>query len=110
MAKKGVCLARCTGELHPDPSGGIRLYSEVLGLLLSGERSSYLEAILASPLVFAQKKLKYCFRCGMIDTSQIGYSQSASLLAHNLIAAITAFQWESALPLKQGSPNPPLSP
>ena len=42
--------------------------------------------------------------------SQIGYSQSASLLAHNLIAAIAAFPWESALPRKQGSPNPPLSP
>ena len=42
--------------------------------------------------------------------SQIGYSQSDLLLAHNLIAAIAAFQWESALPLKQGSPNPPLSP
>ena len=39
---------------------------------------------------------------------QIGYSQSASLLAHNLIATIATFQWESALPLKQGSP--PLSP
>ncbi|MCX4270448.1 MAG: hypothetical protein OSJ62_17615, partial [Lachnospiraceae bacterium] len=38
------------------------------------------------------------------------YSQSASLLAHNLITAIAAFQWESALPLKQGSPSPPLSP
>ena len=36
--------------------------------------------------------------------SQIGYSQSASLLAHNLIAAIAAFPWESALPRKQGSP------
>ena len=44
------------------------------------------------------------------EISQIGYSQSASLLAPNLIAAIAAFQWESALPLKQGSPNPPLSP
>ena len=42
--------------------------------------------------------------------SQIGYSQSASLLAHNLIAAIAAFPWESALPRKQGSPTPPLSP
>ncbi len=41
--------------------------------------------------------------------SQIGYSQSASLLAHNLIAAIAAFPWESALPREQGSPNPPLS-
>ena len=39
-----------------------------------------------------------------------GYSQSALLLAHNLIAAIAAFQWESVLPLKQGSPNPSLSP
>ena len=38
-------------------------------------------------------------------TSQIGYSQSASLLAHNLIAAIAAFPWESALPRKQGSPT-----
>ena len=36
---------------------------------------------------------------------QIGYSQSASLLAHNLIAAIAAFPWESTLPRKQGSPT-----
>ncbi len=39
MAKKGVCLARCTGELHPGPSGWIHLHSEVLELLLSGERN-----------------------------------------------------------------------
>ena len=44
------------------------------------------------------------------NTGQIGYSQSALLLAHNLIATIAAFQWESALPLKQGTPNPSLSP
>ncbi len=42
--------------------------------------------------------------------SQIGYSQSVLLFAHNLIAAIAAFQWESALLLKQGNPNPSLSP
>ncbi len=33
MAKKGVCLARCTGELHPVPSGKIHQNSEVLELL-----------------------------------------------------------------------------
>ena len=37
-----------------------------------------------------------------------GYSQSASLLAYNLIAAIAAFQRELVLPLKQVSPYPPL--
>ena len=42
MAKKGVCLARCTGELHPGPSGWIRLDAEVLELLLFGERNSVL--------------------------------------------------------------------
>jgi hypothetical protein len=30
------------------------------------------------------------------------------LLAHNLIAVITAFQWELVLPLKQASPHPHL--
>ena len=43
--------------------------------------------------------------CISVKHSQIGYSQSASLLAHNLIAAIAAFPWESALPRKQGSPT-----
>ena len=53
----------------------------------------------------------FCPSGNPVKTSrQIGYSQSASLLAHNLIAAIAAFPWESALPRKQGSPNPPLSP
>ncbi len=42
MAKKGVCLARCTGELHPGPSGWIDVNPEVLELLLSGERNSVL--------------------------------------------------------------------
>lgn len=37
--------------------------------------------------------------------NQIGYLQSASLLTHNLIATIAAFQWEFVLPLKQGSPT-----
>ncbi len=37
-----------------------------------------------------------------------GYSQSATLLAHNLIATIVAFQWEYKLPLKQASPHPHL--
>ncbi|MCX4269483.1 MAG: hypothetical protein OSJ62_12610, partial [Lachnospiraceae bacterium] len=36
----GVCLARCTGELHPGPSGWIHLYSEILEFLLFGERNS----------------------------------------------------------------------
>lgn len=40
--------------------------------------------------------------------SQIGYSQFALLLVRNLIAVIAAFQWESVLPLKQESPNPPV--
>ncbi len=40
MPEKGVCLARSTGELHPGPSGWIYLDSEVLELLLFGERSS----------------------------------------------------------------------
>ena len=40
MPEKGVCLARCTGELHPAPSGRVYVYSEVLELLLSGERNS----------------------------------------------------------------------
>ncbi len=31
--KKGVCLARCTGELHPGPSGWIYRNSEVLEVL-----------------------------------------------------------------------------
>ncbi len=33
MPEKGVCLARCTGELHPGPSGWRYLNSEVLELL-----------------------------------------------------------------------------
>ena len=40
MPEKGVCLARCTGELHPDPFGRMYLDSEVLELLLFGERNS----------------------------------------------------------------------
>ncbi|MCX4269995.1 MAG: hypothetical protein OSJ62_15235, partial [Lachnospiraceae bacterium] len=39
---KGVCLARCTGELHPDPSGWMCVNAEVLELLLFGERNSLL--------------------------------------------------------------------
>ncbi len=31
--KKGVCLARCTGELHPGPSGWIQVNSEALDIL-----------------------------------------------------------------------------
>ena len=34
VPEKGVCLARCTGELHPSPSGWIYLNSEVLELLV----------------------------------------------------------------------------
>ena len=34
MSEKGVCLARCTGELHPDPSGWVYLNSEVLEFLI----------------------------------------------------------------------------
>ncbi len=33
MAKKGVCLARCTGELHPGPSGWIQVNAEALDFL-----------------------------------------------------------------------------
>ena len=33
MAKKGVCLARCTGELHPGPSGWLHENAEALDLL-----------------------------------------------------------------------------
>ncbi len=40
MPEKGVCLARCTGELHPGPSGWINVNPEVLELLLSGKRNS----------------------------------------------------------------------
>ncbi len=40
MPEKGVCLARCTGELHPGPSGWIYVNSEALDFLLSGERNS----------------------------------------------------------------------
>ena len=40
MTEKGVCLARCTGEFHPGPSGGVYVNSEVLELLLFGERNS----------------------------------------------------------------------
>ncbi len=54
MAKKGVCLARCTGELHPDPPSRIRLYSEVLELLLSGERNSM-------PLMYSGVLFGNCF-------------------------------------------------
>ncbi len=68
----------------------------------SSPLDSYFVSATASHYDWAIKKLK--------AHSQIGYSQSASLLAHNLIAAIAAFPWESALPRKQGSPNPPLSP
>ena len=34
MAKKGVCLARCTGELHPGPSGWMHIDPEALDFLL----------------------------------------------------------------------------
>ena len=33
MAKKGVCLARYTGELHPGPSGWMHADSEALDVL-----------------------------------------------------------------------------
>ena len=48
MAKKGVCLASCRGELHPGPSGWIHLPSEALDFL-TFQRAEQPEGI-ASPL------------------------------------------------------------
>ena len=39
MPEKGTCLASCRGELRAVPSGGMHRNSEVLELLLFGERN-----------------------------------------------------------------------
>ncbi len=63
MAKKGVCLARCTGELHPGPSGWMHVSSEVLELLTSRRAEQRAPDALWRPLWGIEGKFTLSRRC-----------------------------------------------